>query len=1340
MGASIRHFISQQLCSLDEKETMSSSADVMANGHSNNHDHVLRPRPRKPQHSQVSQISRLSSNEGDGLLSAPENGTASGTTSGRSTPVPENAPPSTKSLVSARKQARAEQRRRIFPSTDFTSRVSHFDPASDYRDFHGFFNLFWVGLAVMGITTMLRNVKDTGFPLRVEIWSLFTVKLWHLAIADFVMVASTAISLPLHHLWRASPADGAFTWKKGGVAVQSIYQAFWLAVWIAIPFWLEWPWTAQVFLLLHTMVLLMKMHSWAFYNGHLSETEKRLRSLDDPHSADRGPAYLYPSSDHPNGKPTSPGAIAGHDRAKVTKPSPLADDAATTDGEQSADEIDTLREDLARELTSPLGNVTYPRNLTWSNYLDFLCCPTLCYELEYPRVAAIDWTALISKIVATFGCIFLLTITSEDFILPVLRDASTRLESTRGSAPETFLILAETISWLLFPFMLSFLLVFFVIFEYILGAFAEITYFGDRHFYSDWWNSTDWMEFSREWNVPVYSFLRRHVYSASRPHIGRPFATVITFLISAIGHEIIMACITKKLRGYGFICQMMQLPLIMLQRTRWVRSRRTLNNVFFWCSIILGLSLAYARLSIAIGSLINLLHGAVAGLNSGSVGADSLGGGSVVLLDVQAELDKLVDALSEAGRLVNGEARDEQRGLEQKLDDGLDGAVVLTVSLNLLLELLDNGRLGGDLEGLLGRHVAAHGGVTEGLSLHDTLHVSGPTELAGTDGAGGEAELVTDDDLLDLVAEDVLEGLGEALVLLLLGLASLLLLLGLLELEVLGDVDKLLVLKLLELSHGVLVNGVDEEQDLEALLLEGVKEGRLGDGLDGLASDVVDVLLVLGHASDVVRQGGQLITRLGGVEAEELGQDGAVLGVLVDTELQVLGEGAVELVELLLVLGDLLEELKRLLDDVLLDDLHDLVLLESLTRQVEGKILRVDNTLDEAEPLRDEVGGVIGDEDAADVELDVVLGLLGLEQVEGSTLGDEKDGTELKLTLDGEVLDSQVVLPVVGQGLVEGSILLLLDVLGVAGPDGLLLVELLLLDLGLLDGLGLLLLLLVLILVIDLLDARLLVVTLLLLDLLSLLVGDLLLGLLLDVEVDGVGDELGVLLDDLLDLALVQVLGLLILEVEDDGSTAAKGLTVGVGDDVEGTTGAGLPDVLLVIVVLGDDADLVSDEVGRVETDTELADHGNISTSSQSLHELLGTGAGNCTQVVDKVLEIVSIVSVLGVTYSLGHTNTGITDGKGLGLLVGDDVDAEVLARVKLAGVGQSLVADLVEGIGGVGHQLTEEDLLVRVDGVDDEGEKLRDLSLELESLRHGGGIGVSKGNRDCRKVKLVSC
>lgn len=57
--------------------------------------------------------------------------------------------------------------------------------------------------------------------------------------------------------------------------------------------------------------------------------------------------------------------------------------------------------------------------------------------------------------------------------------------------------------------------------------------------------------------------------------------------------------------------------------------------------------------------------------------------------------------------------------------------------------------------------------------------------------------------------------------------------------------------------------------------------------------------------------------------------------------------------------------------------------------------------------------------------------LLGLEQVKGSTLRNVEHSLELELTLNREVLDGKVVLPVVGDGLVEASVLLLRDVLRV---------------------------------------------------------------------------------------------------------------------------------------------------------------------------------------------------------------------------------------------------------------------------------------------------------------------
>jgi sterol O-acyltransferase len=469
--------------------------------------------------------------------------------------VPHDALPSIKATSSAKKQKRAEVKRRMFPTIDYSARVSHFDPRSEHHDFRGFFVLFWVALTIMVITASLRSWKENGVPLMLSQWSVLTENIYELALSDVLMGLSICLCYPLQLMYMSS--NGIFRWYYGGMVFQSIFQAAWLLFWIRWPFVRTWTWTAQVFFTLHILALFMKMHSYAFYNGHLSETRRRLQALDKPETASKAAVHHYPSSTT---------------RLQEIK----QDDESDSDSQVSTETVNHLRDDLAMELVSPMGNVTYPANLTLYNSLDFLCCPTLCYELEYPRTDGIDWAELFYKTLAVFGCIFLLTITSEEFIIPVLAESSARMQATSKKS-DLLLILAESISSLLFPFMVSFLLVFLVIFEYVCGAFAELTCFADRHFYSDWWNSCDWLEFSREWNIPVHHFFRRHVYSASRGHMSRELATIITFLISALAHELVMGCITKKLRGYGFFMMMMQIPIVTVQRSRLLRGRTLLN-------------------------------------------------------------------------------------------------------------------------------------------------------------------------------------------------------------------------------------------------------------------------------------------------------------------------------------------------------------------------------------------------------------------------------------------------------------------------------------------------------------------------------------------------------------------------------------------------------------------------------------------------------------------------------------------------------------------------------------------------------------------------------------------
>jgi hypothetical protein len=110
--------------------------------------------------------------------------------------------------------------------------------------------------------------------------------------------------------------------------------------------------------------------------------------------------------------------------------------------------------------------------------------------------------------------------------------------------------------------------------------------------------------------------------------------------------------------------------------------------------------------------------------------------------------------------------------------------------------------------------------------------------------------------------------------------------------------------------------------------------------------------------------------------------------------------------------------------------------LQCFTRDVERKVLRVDNTLDEVEIFRNEIVTVIHDENAPDIELDVVALLFRFEKIERRTVNlisvsfvrllpvyapfrHEEDSLEFELTFYGEVLDCEVIFPVICQTLVE---------------------------------------------------------------------------------------------------------------------------------------------------------------------------------------------------------------------------------------------------------------------------------------------------------------------------------
>jgi sterol O-acyltransferase len=400
-------------------------------------------------------------------------------------------------------------------------------------------------------------------------------------------------------------------WDGAGWLLQHIWQTTFLAGVIGLTLWRDWPWTHTVFFVLHGIVMLMKQHSYAFYNGHLSTVykqratiTKKLKQLDlvDPAmspSQTRPPASsisthhlsVAPSAEERRKSISSQPEQAESDIEKISRAiashEPLDDQQIALFERIMKWEIDAMSDELKG--TALAADKAYPNNLSFVDHCKWIPLPTLVYEIEYPRSDSIDWSYVLEKCVAMVGILFVMVQVSQYSIYPMVMKT---VEMKNNGVPlvERLQEFPGLLLDLIFPFMMEYLLVWYLIWETILNILAELTYFADRSFYNAWWNSVSWDQFARDWNRPVHVFLLRHVYhsSISSLKVNKHTATLITFFLSACVHELVMWCLFKKLRGYLLFLQMCQLPLVRLSRTKWLRGRKTLGNLIFWLGIFTG--------------------------------------------------------------------------------------------------------------------------------------------------------------------------------------------------------------------------------------------------------------------------------------------------------------------------------------------------------------------------------------------------------------------------------------------------------------------------------------------------------------------------------------------------------------------------------------------------------------------------------------------------------------------------------------------------------------------------------------------------------------------------------
>jgi sterol O-acyltransferase len=527
------------------------------------------------------------------------------------------------------------KRSRTLRDLVFTRQFTTFDrqnPLSAESPFHGFFTLFWLAMVLMFLKVSASNWREHGSIFGGN--EVFKIMFGHdvliLGLTDGVMVFSSILGF----LLQKAIVNNYISWNRTGWIIQNIWQTFFLGSVVWWMFHREWPWSHTIFMVLHTMVFLMKQHSYCFYNGHLSVVYRRrnmlrekvrdLRDTKPSGSAPTDPQDLSPAVTSAlervdsNDKKRRPATYRTSTNLQDETSDVASVAAAMQSGEPlTVDQMQTFQRIIEEEIAvldkelkgkAQSDEKSYPNNLTLGNFADWTILPTLVYELEYPRQERINWWYVLEKSMATFGTMCVMQVISQAYLYPPVAE-TVRMKEAGMSLEERAKQMPWIVSDMLFPLLLEQLLSWYVIWvsynqaglyeenkqltmeqECVLNVLAELTCFADRGFYGDWWNSVSWDQYARDWNRPVHNFLLRHVYhsSISAFHLSKGTATFMTFLLSALVHELVMACLFKKVRGYLFTMQLLQMPLVMLSRTKLLKGRNLLGNVVFWIGLFVG--------------------------------------------------------------------------------------------------------------------------------------------------------------------------------------------------------------------------------------------------------------------------------------------------------------------------------------------------------------------------------------------------------------------------------------------------------------------------------------------------------------------------------------------------------------------------------------------------------------------------------------------------------------------------------------------------------------------------------------------------------------------------------
>ncbi|XP_022914284.1 diacylglycerol O-acyltransferase 1 isoform X2 [Onthophagus taurus] len=234
---------------------------------------------------------------------------------------------------------------------------------------------------------------------------------------------------------------------------------------------------------------------------------------------------------------------------------------------------------------SELNNsiVHYPDNLNIKDLVYYLCAPTLCYELNFPRTDRIRKRFLLKRMLEVIIGLQIMFAIIQQYVVPSVKNSLIPFSNMDVT------LATERLLKLAIPNHLMWLCMFYIVFHSFYNLIGEVLQFADRNFYCDWWNANNIDTFWRTWNMPVHRWAVRHLYiPVVEMGYGRHVASVIVFFVSAFFHEYLVSVPLKTFKIWAFLGMMSQVPLSFVSRFMEQKVGPRWGNVVVWGSLILG--------------------------------------------------------------------------------------------------------------------------------------------------------------------------------------------------------------------------------------------------------------------------------------------------------------------------------------------------------------------------------------------------------------------------------------------------------------------------------------------------------------------------------------------------------------------------------------------------------------------------------------------------------------------------------------------------------------------------------------------------------------------------------